>query len=123
MLEALFTAGELMIARRENFQRVYDLRERVHPGWDDDRSRRARTRDRALVLTAVRALGMATARWVADYFRMPKREHAGRRAARWRTRARCCAVEVEGWTEPAYIHPDTPRHWPSRRPRASCGRG
>ena len=29
-LETLFTAGELMIARRHNFQRVYDLRERVH---------------------------------------------------------------------------------------------
>ena len=28
-LETLFTAGELMIARRHNFQRVYDLRERV----------------------------------------------------------------------------------------------
>jgi uncharacterized protein YcaQ len=34
-LETLFTAGELMIARRQNFQRVYDLRERVLPSWDD----------------------------------------------------------------------------------------
>src|SRR6185295_14320826 len=34
-LEVLFTAGELMIARRHNFQRVYDLAERVLPGWDD----------------------------------------------------------------------------------------
>jgi uncharacterized protein YcaQ len=31
-LEALFALGELMIARRENFQRVYDLRERVLAG-------------------------------------------------------------------------------------------
>ena len=28
-LEALFALGELMIARRENFQRVYDLSDRV----------------------------------------------------------------------------------------------
>src|SRR5436309_2906576 len=28
-LEALFAHGDLMIARRENFQRVYDLSERV----------------------------------------------------------------------------------------------
>ncbi|MBV9111119.1 MAG: YcaQ family DNA glycosylase, partial [Gemmatimonadetes bacterium] len=37
ILESLFTAGELMIARREGFQRVYDLRERVLPDWDDAR--------------------------------------------------------------------------------------
>ncbi len=35
VLETLFTMGELMIARRQNFQRVYDLRERVLPAWDD----------------------------------------------------------------------------------------
>src|SRR5579871_5794334 len=34
-LEHLFNAGVLMIARREGFQRVYDLRERVLPDWDD----------------------------------------------------------------------------------------
>src|SRR5437763_4639570 len=36
-LEVLFTAGRLMIARRQNFHRVYDLAERVLPGWDDSR--------------------------------------------------------------------------------------
>ena len=30
-LEVLFTSGALMIARRQNFQRIYDLAERVHP--------------------------------------------------------------------------------------------
>ncbi|MDI7275693.1 MAG: crosslink repair DNA glycosylase YcaQ family protein, partial [Anaerolineae bacterium] len=35
LLEALFDAGLLMVARRERFQRVYDLRERVLPSWDD----------------------------------------------------------------------------------------
>src|SRR5690349_16485947 len=34
-LERLFYAGALMIARREGFQRVYDLHERVMPDWDD----------------------------------------------------------------------------------------
>ena len=28
--------GEVMIARRQKFQRVYDLRERVHPDWQDE---------------------------------------------------------------------------------------
>ena len=34
-LEALFAWGDLMVAERVNFQRVYDLRERVLPEWID----------------------------------------------------------------------------------------
>src|SRR6478672_7360855 len=33
-LETLFTSGHVMVARRHNFQRVYNLRERVHPAWN-----------------------------------------------------------------------------------------
>ncbi len=32
-LEALFAAGDLMVANRINFQRVYDVKERVLPDW------------------------------------------------------------------------------------------
>src|SRR5215216_5699660 len=48
ILEFLFTAGELMIARREGFQRVYDLRERVLPGWSDADLPSAASAERAL---------------------------------------------------------------------------
>jgi uncharacterized protein len=34
-LEALFSQGDLMVAQRVNFQRVYDVRERVLPEWVD----------------------------------------------------------------------------------------
>src|SRR5688500_3013468 len=34
-LEAMLLTGEVMIARRQNFQRVYELRERLLPGWED----------------------------------------------------------------------------------------
>jgi uncharacterized protein YcaQ len=34
-LEGLFMAGDLMVTRREKFQRLYDVRERVLPGWVD----------------------------------------------------------------------------------------
>src|SRR5207253_500134 len=73
-LEMLFTAGELMIVRRQNFQRVYDLRERVLPLWDDHQLPSAEDVRRTLTLKAVRALGIVKARWVADYFRTNMRE-------------------------------------------------
>jgi len=76
-LEHLFAAGELMISHRENFNRVYDLRERVleHalPGWEDSLAPTEQEVRRAFALKAVCALGVAVARWVPDYFRTPKR--------------------------------------------------
>jgi hypothetical protein len=100
----LFSAGELMVARRENFQRVYDLRERVHPAWTDDLLPPIEETNRALVLQAVAALGVVTARRVRDYFRMPKET-----AALTQQMAREGAlmeVAVAGWKEPGYVHPD-----------------
>ncbi|CAA9430752.1 Putative cytoplasmic protein clustered with trehalase [uncultured Rubrobacteraceae bacterium] len=80
-LEHLFAAGELMISRRENFNRVYDLRERVLanalPGWDDALAPSEGEVRRTLAREAVRALGVAVARWVPDYFRTPKKGAAG----------------------------------------------
>jgi uncharacterized protein YcaQ len=104
-LETLFTSGELMIARRHNFQRVYDLRERILPDWDDAMLPPLDEMRRVLALRAVRALGITTARWVGDYFRTRKLETlavvkalAGEGAL--------LRAQVEGWSEEAYIHPD-----------------
>jgi uncharacterized protein len=105
MLESLFTAGELMIARREGFQRVYDLRERVLPGWDDARLPSAEEVRRALVLKAVRALGVARPGWIPDYFRMGK-PAARATAERLAEEGALLRVAVEGWKEPALVHPD-----------------
>jgi uncharacterized protein YcaQ len=104
-LETLFTSGELMIARRQNFQRIYDLRERIMPGWDDTMLPPADEMRRILALKAVRALGVTTARWVGDYFRTRKLETA----AVVKTLADEGALlraQVEGWSEEAFIHPD-----------------
>jgi uncharacterized protein YcaQ len=59
-----------MVARRESgFQRVYDATERVIP--NDLLLVRPSTEERQRFFTsgALRALGVATARWAADYFR------------------------------------------------------
>jgi len=104
-LEMLFTAGELMIARRVNFQRVYDLRERVLPSWHDGQLPPVEDARRELALRAVRALGVTTARWVADYFRTEKRQTLETVSALAREGA-LLTVEVEGWDEPALFHPE-----------------
>src|SRR5215208_977609 len=107
-LEHLFSAGELMISRRDpNFHRVYDLRERVLeralPGWEDALAPSSEEVQRTLALAAVRALGVAVDRWVPDYFRMPKKgiaslleELAGEGAL--------LHARIED--ELAYVHPD-----------------
>ncbi len=104
-LEMLFTAGDLMIARRENFQRVYDVRERVLPEWDDARLPSHDETRRTLALDAVRALGVTTARWVADYFRTDRRETI-ETVRRLGAEGALVSVAVDGWTEPACVHPD-----------------
>jgi uncharacterized protein YcaQ len=104
-LEHLHTAGALMIARRYNFQRLYDLRERVLPGWDDTATP---TRDevrRALALEAVRAMGVAMAAWVPDYFRTPKVGTAHLLEALAGDGA-LVRAEVAGWRDAAYVHRD-----------------
>ncbi len=103
-LEHLFTAGVLMIARREKFQRVYDLAERVLP-WDEAQTASHPEMLRELALKSVRCLGIAKAAWIPDYFRIPKRETAAAldelvAAGRLQTLA------VDGWEVPGYIHPD-----------------
>jgi uncharacterized protein YcaQ len=105
VLETLFTLGELMIVRRENFQRVYDLRERVLPGWDDARAWSAAAAYRALALEAVRALGVATTPWISDYFRTNRRDTAALVRA-LADEGALLRVPVAGWSDEAYVHPD-----------------
>jgi uncharacterized protein len=104
-LENMFGAGELMVAARRNFQRVYDLRERVLPNWDDSRLLPPDAIARELVLKAVRCLGITTARWVGDYFRTDKLE-AAELVRSLAAEGHLLAVRVDGWREEAYVHPD-----------------
>jgi uncharacterized protein YcaQ len=107
-LECLFTLGELMITRRQSFQRVYDLRSRVLPGWEDgSNAANVPTREevlQALTLQTVEALGVALADWVPDYFRLPKTGNASRLEA-LADEGLLQRVEIEGLSGPAYLHP------------------
>jgi uncharacterized protein YcaQ len=104
-LETLFTTGELMIARRHNFQRVYDLRERVLPSWNDARLPSRKSMQRALVLKAAHALGVTTAAWIADYFRTRKQDTIPL-VIELAKEGELCTALVDGLDSPVYIHPD-----------------
>jgi uncharacterized protein len=104
-LEYLFDTGALMVARRENFQRVYDLRERILPDWDDADMLSSEDAQRVHVLETVRALGVTPARWVADYFRIPKRGVPDVLRDLMRD-GEVVEVAVEGLKGAAYVHRD-----------------
>lgn len=78
-LEILWSAGELAVLRRVNFQRIYDLTERVLGEWhatdvpDPDEERRV------LAHRAALAMGIVLPRWLNDYFRTRwgSRNHGG----------------------------------------------
>ncbi|MBB3227153.1 hypothetical protein FHW69_001754 [Luteibacter sp. Sphag1AF] len=105
-LEAWFARGDLMVARRDRFQRIYDLAERVHSAWAqpltsevlDDTALRAH-----LMGDSVRALGVTQARWIADYYRLPKRIADEELAPLVRS-GELIEVSVDGWDDPGYVH-------------------
>ena len=107
-LEALFARGELMVCRRQRFQRVYDLSERVMarmgvtlPEAGSDAADIARS----LLLKTVKALGITQARWINDYYRTRPRY----READLDALVECgelIRLEVRGWENPAYVHRD-----------------
>jgi uncharacterized protein len=103
-LEALFTAGELMVSRRQGSQRVYDLRERVHATWTDDALPTREEAENALVLRAVQALGVTPADRVADYYRTERRTTT-RRVRELAAAGELIETRVDGWDHVAYVHP------------------
>jgi len=117
-LELLFRQGRLAIAGRRNFERLYDLPERVIP----DAARLAPTlapdeARKALFVRAARAMGLGTAKDITHYFHVDA--WWDRRFVRKRRKPsspshlfdqlveerRLERVTVEGWKAPAYLVP------------------
>lgn len=115
-LEWLFYAGHITtLTRRRGFERVYDLTERVIPSavlaLPTPTERDAH---RALIEHAARALGVATAGELRDYFRLSPADGAAAVAALVEEGV-LRPVAVPGWPA-AYLHCE------ARRPRRIDGR-
>jgi uncharacterized protein len=116
VVEHLFHTGQVTAVRINGFTRSYLPPERwipadvlALPTPSPDAARRE------LLLVAARSHGIGTARDLADYFRINVpvatallRDLAGEGALE--------EVRVEGWRQPAFLHPDA--HRPRRRMRA-----
>lgn len=102
-LEHHFGRGLLCVQKRlGNFQRVYDLPERLI----DDEHRLASVSDddarRLLLRQSARSLGIATLQDLADYYRMVPRD-AAPRVTELVEEGELLPVAVEGWDQPAYL--------------------
>jgi uncharacterized protein YcaQ len=114
-LEWLFAAGELTVAGRRGFERLYDLPERVlpdavlnHPEVSEDQAQHD------LLLHAATALGVGTEKDLRDYFRqdpLPSRKAL----AELVEAGALHVVRVQGWRQPAFCLPDSkaPRKVPA----------
>ena len=111
-LEWLFFTGAVTTrTRRGSFERVYDLSERVIPRRILELpTPEVADAQRRLVSIAARALGVATAADLRDYFRLKPQDFAPRLAELVET-GELVPVAVESWRQTGYLHRD------ARRPR------
>ncbi|WP_223473085.1 MULTISPECIES: winged helix-turn-helix domain-containing protein [unclassified Pseudomonas] len=105
-LEWLFAAGEVTVAGRRGFERLYDLPERVLPASilqqplpDEAQAQRA------LLLHAADALGIATEKDLRDYFRLAPADSRGR-LAELEEAGELLRCQVQGWKQPAWCRPE-----------------
>ena len=115
-IEMLFRQGRVAIAGRRNFERLYDIPERVFPRevlqakpLDADDARKE------LLVRAARAMGVGTARDIAMYFHvdqwwdrssvngMRKPAKTGLLFDELVEDGRLERVKVEGWKQPGYV--------------------
>jgi uncharacterized protein YcaQ len=117
-IELLLRQGRVAIAGRRSFERMYDLAERVHPRAVLDAPPVAeRDAKKELLVRAARAMGVGTARDIAQYFHVDAwwdRSSANGRRPPARMQplfdelvedGRLERAGVEGWKQPAFIVP------------------
>lgn len=105
-LEWLFATGEVTVAGRRGFERLYDLPERVIPSaiLSQPRVDEAQAQ-RGLLLHAMTALGVGTEKDLRDYFRLNPADSRPRLAELVEA-GELLTCEVQGWRQLAYCLPE-----------------
>lgn len=117
--EVLFNQGRLAVAGRRNFERLYDIPERVFPRAVLDAPPIAPIdAKKALLVRAARAMGVGTVKDIAQYFHIEAwwdRYTIGRRRKPVSLQplfdelvedGRLDRAHVDGWSKPAYMAPE-----------------
>jgi uncharacterized protein YcaQ len=105
-LEYHFGFGKLAVKERlSNFQRVYDLPERLIDAEHLNQTISRAHAQKELLLLAANSYGIATMRDLADYYRMSPHD-AAPAVAQLVDEGAINEVEVEGWKDPAYLAPN-----------------
>ncbi len=118
-IEVLFRVGRVAVSGRRNFERLYDLPERVIP-TEFMKAKRppADEAKKQLLVLAAKALGIGAASDIAGYFHIETWWDRTRAKGRERSQlprliselveeGRLQVAKVEGWNESAYIVPKT----------------
>jgi uncharacterized protein YcaQ len=101
-LEQLFQEGKLMVARRQGFQKVYDLTERVLPGEVDTSMPAPGEYAAFLVQSAIRSGGLVTQKEIC-YLRRGQEAEVKRALARLLDEGKIEEAELEGAKEKYYL--------------------
>jgi uncharacterized protein YcaQ len=117
-LELLFRQGRVAVAGRRNFERLYDVPSRVFPpAVLGGRRVAAVDAKKALIVRAARAMGVGTAKDIAQYFHIDgwwdrltvdgRRKSAGIQSLfdELTEAGQLERVRVERWTQPAFMFP------------------
>ena len=114
-LEHHFGRGKVCVRERlANFQRVYELPERLIDESLLARKVEKSDAQRELLRQSASSLGVATLQDLADYYRMSSRD-AAPRVEELVEEGALVPVEVEGWPQPAFLFAD------ARSPRSING--
>lgn len=115
-LEYLFWSGQVTARRGPNFERWYGAPEHLLPAHVLEAPTPSRDdAHKELLLVAARSHGVATAKDLADYFRLNV-PACRPLLAELVAEGRLLPATVEGWKHPAFLHPE------ARRPNNPKGR-
>lgn len=105
-LERMFYCGALVSGGRTGFKRIYALPEQVLPSKLLESPPTQDEAQKALLLKAAKALGVASQKDLADYFRLPisRMNHLVHELVE---DGKLLTAEVENWKPKAFILPET----------------